>query len=82
MPSIAHPFDPESIYRKDDQGNIRITRGNLEGIFTQQGVHISGEIREADPQLCVWVGNVPDVQSMAQDNSTINKRDPNLKLEG
>ena len=81
MPSIAHPFDPESIYRKDEDGNIRITRGNSVGVFTTQGIHISGEIRQADPQLCVWVGNVPDVDSLANDNSTINKRDPNLELE-
>ena len=81
MPSIAHPFDPESIYQRDEDGNIRITRGNSVGVFTQHGVHLSGDIREADPQLCVWVGNVPDLDSLATDNSTINKRDPNMKLD-
>ena len=80
MPSIRHPFDTDAIYSKNEDGHIRIERGNSVGIFTQQGIHISGDIREADPQLCVWVGNVPGAQSLAKDNSTINKRDPNLEI--
>ncbi len=60
MASITHPFDPDTLYQMDDDGNIRITNGNRVGIFTPKGVHISGDIRQADPQLCVWVGNNPD----------------------
>ena len=64
MPSITHPFDPESLYQVDADGNIRITRGNSVGIFTNQGIHISGDIKHADPQLCVWVGNNPNPETM------------------
>ena len=42
-----------------DDGNIRVSRAGKQGLFSPAGVHISGEIREADPQVCVWVSNVP-----------------------
>ena len=66
MASIKHPFDPESLYQLDDDGNIRITRGNAVGVFTTEGIHISGEIKQADPQLCVWIGNNPDPETAFQ----------------
>lgn len=60
MPSLTHPFDPETLYELDEDGNIRVSRGSEVGIFTTKGVYLSGTLREADPQLCVWVGNNPD----------------------
>ena len=60
MPSMTHPFDPETLYQLDDDGNIRVSRGNSVGIFTNEGIHISGDLKQADPQLCVWLGNNPD----------------------
>ena len=60
MASLTHPFDPDTLYQLDDDGNIRVSNGNSVGIFTDEGIHISGDIRCADPQLCVWVGNNPD----------------------
>lgn len=58
--SLTHPFDPETLYELMEDGNIRVSKGGKFGIFTPKGVHISGEIREADPQVCVWVNNVPN----------------------
>lgn len=60
MASVNHPFDPETLYELDQDGNIRLSNGNSVGIFNTQGQHLSGDIREADPQMCVWVGNNPD----------------------
>ena len=60
MSSLTHPFDPETLYELDEDGNVRLSKGNSVGIFTNEGRHISGDIRFADPQLCVWVGNNPD----------------------
>lgn len=54
---MRHPFD-NSLYQLTEDGHVRITDGDREGLFTGQGVWVSGEIREADPQLCVWVSNV------------------------
>ena len=58
MASLYHPFDTDCLYQCDEDGNIRITNGNSVGIFTREGIHISGDIKHADPQLCVWVGNI------------------------
>lgn len=58
--SMTHPFDPASRYELLEDGTIRISRGDLAGIFTSEGVYLSGDIRESDPQVCNWVGNVPD----------------------
>ena len=76
MASLTHPFDPDTLYELDENGNIRVSNGNRVGIFTSQGVHISGEIRHADPQLCVWVGNNPDElnQQMQSGRTSINAK--------
>ena len=58
--ALTHPFDPDSLYELMDDGNIRVSNNGREGIFTRAGVHVAGEIREADPQVCVWVSNVPN----------------------
>ena len=56
MASITHPFDPDALYQINADGNVQVTRGNQVGVFTREGVHVSGEFRHADPQLCIWVG--------------------------
>ena len=61
MASMTHPFDRDTLYQCDEDGNIRLTNGNSVGIFTRWGQHISGDIKQADPQLCNWVGNNPDM---------------------
>lgn len=60
MASMTHPFDTDVLYQVDGDGNIRLTQGNRVGVFTRWGVHLAGEIKQADPQLCNWVGNNPD----------------------
>ena len=56
MASITHPFDPDALYQMNADGNVQVTRGNQVGVFTREGIHVSGEFRHADPQLCIWVG--------------------------
>ena len=58
--ALTHPFDPESLYELTDDGNIRVSKAGKQGLFSPLGVHLAGEIREADPQICVWVSNVPN----------------------
>ena len=60
--SLTHPFDPESLYELMDDGNIRLSRAGKTGLFSPAGViRFDGvDIREADPQICVWVSNVPN----------------------
>jgi len=66
MPSIKHPFEPDFLYQVDENGDIRVTNGNAWGVFTKEGIHLSGDIRHADPQLCVWVANNPSADAKFQ----------------
>jgi len=60
MASLYHPFDTDHLYELTEDGNILITAGKKKGLFTTEGIYISGELKHADPQVCVWVGNNPD----------------------
>ncbi|MGB5756471.1 MAG: hypothetical protein WBM50_06125 [Acidimicrobiales bacterium] len=54
MNGIHHPFT-KALYERDGDGNIIVTDGDLQGLFTADGRWLSGELRECDPQLCGWV---------------------------
>ena len=54
MQGLLHPFS-RALYEQDGEGNIIVTNGDHQGLFTNQGRWISGELRECDPQLCNWV---------------------------
>lgn len=58
MSGMKHAFTHAS-YELTSDGNIQVTDGDRQGLFTHDGRWISGEMREADPQMCVWVSNVP-----------------------
>jgi hypothetical protein len=51
---IRHPFS-KALYEQDGAGRVLVTSGNRSGLFDNHGVFISGELEEADPQLCGWV---------------------------
>ncbi len=54
MNGLIHPFS-RALYEQDGNGNVRVTKGERAGLFTAKGRWISGDIKEADPQLCGWV---------------------------
>ena len=55
MPAgLYHPFT-KALYERHGDGDIKVTDGDREGIFTSDGRWIRGELRECDPQLCNWV---------------------------
>jgi hypothetical protein len=60
MASLYHPFATDHLYELTEDDNILVTTGETNGLFTNQGIYISGELKQADPQICVWVGNNPD----------------------
>lgn len=74
MPTLTHPFDPSRLYELTEDGNIRVSDGDSFGLFTTEGRHISGDIREADPQLCVWVGNNPEPAVQLSDSHVTQKQ--------
>jgi len=43
-------------------------------VFTREGRHLSGDIRHADPQLCVWVGNNPGQEKQLRSAAVAAKR--------
>ena len=60
MNGVRHPFTG-ALHEQDGNGNVRVTKRDrsagrdIVGIFTSDGRWISGELEEADPQLCGWV---------------------------
>lgn len=52
--SSRHPFTG-ALYERTAEGNVLVTDGSRQGLFRPDGRWISGALRGADPQLCVWV---------------------------
>ena len=55
MLGMRHPFT-RALYEQDGNGNVRVSKDGKHGLFTSSGEWLDGEIFEADPQLCGWVG--------------------------
>jgi len=56
MLGLRHPFT-RALYEQDGKGNVVVTTADGRiGTFDRVGVHVSGEVFEADPQLCGWIG--------------------------
>lgn len=55
MSGVRHPFS-RALYECEGDGIVRVTVGQRTGRFTSDGRWLSGALREADPQLCGWVG--------------------------
>jgi hypothetical protein len=55
MLGIVHPFT-RALYEQDGHGHVRVTRDGKVGVFTSEGTWVEGEVYEADPHLCGWVG--------------------------
>lgn len=56
MHSIRHPLSG-ALYDLRDDGTIHVTtRDDREGIFDSHGRWRSGELKHADPHLCLWIG--------------------------
>ena len=53
---IRHAFG-DVAYSLTEDGLVKVNDGGNEGLFTGAGVWVSGSLREADPQMCVWVSN-------------------------
>lgn len=55
-PSIRHPFS-RAVYALRPDGNVQVSGEHGEGVFGPDGRWVSGALREADPQMCVWISN-------------------------
>jgi hypothetical protein len=52
--TIRHPLSG-AIYDLTERGTIVVTKGDETGEFTQHGRWIAGDLRHADPHLCLWI---------------------------
>jgi hypothetical protein len=68
---IKHPFSG-ALYELNDDGTVTITEGGKKGVFHGDGRWISGALRECDPQLCVWIANVPPAESVSDSHLAAN----------
>ncbi len=55
MLGVLHPFS-RALYEQDGHGHVRVSLNGRTGLFRTDGTWIEGEIFEADPQLCGWIG--------------------------
>ena len=57
LPKLRHPVSG-AVYDACDDGLVRVeTPDGTVGFFRGDGSFSHGDLREADPQLCGWVGN-------------------------
>tara|TARA_A100001037_G_C14880033_1_gene513519 strand:- start:205 stop:432 length:228 start_codon:yes stop_codon:yes gene_type:complete len=71
-PAIKHPFGGV-IYQLESDGTVNVSDGNRSGIFDSRGVWISGDLREADPQMCVWICNQPPPPEELESSWTLSQ---------
>ena len=55
MRSIRHPLSG-ALYDLQDDGTVRVEKDGKVGLFSKDGVYLSGDVYQADPHLCVWIG--------------------------
>jgi len=55
MRAIRHPLSG-AIYDLQPDRTVRVEKDGKSGLFRADGSYISGEIKFADPQMCVWIG--------------------------
>jgi hypothetical protein len=53
---LTHPYT-KALYEHAGDGLVRVTAADgRTGLFRADGRWVDGELRDADPQLCGWVG--------------------------
>ena len=57
MVMMRHPLSGTEYYRNDDNTVRVVGKNGVEGLFTRNGIWISGERRTADPALCQWIAD-------------------------
>ena len=56
MRSIRHPLSG-AVYDLREDGIIHVKgRDEREGMFDKHGRWLSGDLKHADPHLCLWIG--------------------------
>ena len=57
MRTIKHPLSG-ALYDLTEDGFVEVSREGRVGRFTSLGKWVSGDVRQADPHLCLWIGGL------------------------
>jgi hypothetical protein len=63
-----HPFS-KALYERETNGHVRVSFGGKVGVFRADGSWVSGELFEADPQMCNWIAGPKLLHHRLQINS-------------
>lgn len=55
MARLKHPITG-ALYRTLEDGTIEVDSNGRRGVFRHDGVHLSGDLRIADPHMLLWLG--------------------------
>jgi hypothetical protein len=62
MPTgTQHPLTRAS-YEAEGPNAVRVTEGSKWGLFDRTGGWIEGELRQCDPQMCIWLTGLAVVE--------------------
>ena len=81
--SLRHPVTG-AVYT-DASGNVRVEHEGRVGLFRKDGAWIEGELRDADPMMCIWIaghnyeGDVPFGNHRLQVNSGMGAKPDQTK---
>jgi hypothetical protein len=60
--SAEHPLT-RARYEAEGPNAVRVTSAGTWGLFDRTGAWIEGELRQADPQMCIWLTGLVVVES-------------------
>jgi hypothetical protein len=65
MTVFRHPLSG-ALYSLRDDGLVEVENNGLSGVFRSDGRHVDGDIRQADPHLCLWIAGpqLPDAANV------------------
>lgn len=64
MAVLKHPRSG-ALYTVLDDGNVRVENNGVAGVFSALGQYLSGDIKQADPHLILWMAG-PQLPTEAQ----------------
>ena len=59
-----HPLT-RARYEAEGSNAVRVTDGSKWGLFDRTGGWIEGELRQCDPQMCIWLAGLVFVEERA-----------------
>lgn len=54
MAILKHPRSG-ALYTVVANGNVQVENNGATGLFTNRGIYITGDIKQADPHLILWM---------------------------